>query len=125
MNNKELKLLVRQIIKETFEKVEEGSKSHGDAKELNKAIKWIKKNLKGVTVEDIKSGYRICPPKEFSDECYSTHRGGKDRFDLYRFLSKAYDVNKHEIENAISANRALNLLAIKTKEKNSVVKNDN
>jgi len=113
-DKKQLRLLVRAILKESFESVEESKGSHGDAKEMKKAIKWIKSNLEGIRVEDTKDGQKVCPPEEKSEECYTIHKGGKGRYDLYRFLAKAYNVSKHEIESAIGANRALNLLSINT-----------
>jgi len=112
MTKKDLKYLVREIIQETFSNIEEAGGSHADAKEMRKAIKWIKNNLKDTRIEDVKDGQKVCPPKEMSSDCYTLHRGGKGRFDLYRFLAKSYGVSKHEIENAISSNRKLNLLAI-------------
>lgn len=112
MTRKDLRYLVREVIQETYNNVEEAGGSHSDAKEMRKAIKWIKNNLEDTRIEDVKDGQKVCPPKEKSSECHTIHRGGKGRFDLYRFLAKAYGVNKHEIENAISSNRKLNLLAI-------------
>tara|TARA_R110000868_G_scaffold368302_1_gene631383 strand:- start:4241 stop:4723 length:483 start_codon:yes stop_codon:yes gene_type:complete len=112
MNKIDLIHLVREVIQEAYSNVEEAGGSHSDAKDMIKAVKWIENNLEGIRVEDVKDGQKICPPKERSSECYTIHKGGKGRFDLYRFLSKAYEVSKHEIENAISSNRPLNLLGI-------------
>jgi hypothetical protein len=115
MNKQDLRYLVRSIIKESFENVQEGG-SHDDSKEMDKAIAWIKNNMPDIRIEDIKNGYKICPPKELSDECFTAHRGGKGRFDLYRFLSKAYGITKREIEDGVSSNRKLNLLALELPE---------
>jgi len=112
MDKIEIRNLVRQVIKEVYSNVEEAGGSHGDAKEMEKAIKWIKKNFPDVEFKKAKDGQKLCPPKDKSEECYTIHKGGKGRFDLYRFLSRAYGITKKEIEDAISSNRKINLLAL-------------
>lgn len=112
MNKQDLRYLVREIIKESFGNVEEAGGSHGDSKEMDKALRWIEKNLEGIRITNIKDGYKICPPIELSDECFTAHKGGKGIYDLYRFLADKYGIKKHEIENAVSSNRKLNLFAI-------------
>jgi hypothetical protein len=116
MEKENLRHLIRQIIKESFNNVEEGSGSHSDAKEMRKTLKWISKNLEGIKIEEVGDGHRICPPIDKSDECYTVHRGGKGIYDLYRFLAKAYNVNKHDIEYAVSSNRPLNLTSVNPEE---------
>lgn len=113
MNKQELRKIVREIISESFNDIKEASGSHSDSKEMDKALRWAKNNLEGIRIENTKSGYKICPPKSMSNDCYSVHKGGKGIYDLYRFLASVYNVSKHEIENAVSSNRSLNILALK------------
>jgi len=93
--------------------LEEAGGSHSDAKEMKKAIRWIQDNLEGIEIYDVKDGQKVCPPEHLQIqhnqpvECYTLHRGGKGRFDLYRFLAKSYGISKKDIENGVISNRPL------------------
>jgi hypothetical protein len=97
--------------------IEEARGSHSDAKEMKKAIRWIHDNLEGIKIYDVKDGQKVCPPEHLQIqhnqpvECYTLHRGGKGRFDLYRFLAKSYGISKKEIENGVISNRPLSSIS--------------
>jgi hypothetical protein len=109
MNKEDIRGIVREVIKECYSNLNEGVGSHAASKNMDKALKWAQKNLPGLRVVDVKSGKKVCPPKDKSVDCYTVHMGGKGIYDLYRFLAKAYGLNKHDIETAVSSNRKIKI----------------
>ena len=76
------------------------------SKEYNKFIKWAKEFL-NVRVVEKNNNHKICPPLDVCKECRSTHPHDRAIFDIMRFLAKAYNVDKPEIEKAYAEYRGV------------------
>jgi hypothetical protein len=87
-------------VSESIEIINEISKE----KEYNNLIKYFEKILK-FDISELKSGHRICPPKESNVDCITTHRSGGGLNDMYRLVGKVYDVTRLEAEKAFKDNR--------------------
>jgi hypothetical protein len=72
-------------------------------KEYNNLIKYIKKTLK-FDVSEIKSGHKICPPKDSNVDCITTHRSGGGLNEMYRLIGRVYDITRYEAERCFKNN---------------------
>jgi hypothetical protein len=86
-------------INESFEIINEISKE----KEYNNLLKYFEKKLK-FDVSELKSGHRICPPKDSTVDCLTTHRSGGGLHEMYRLIADVYDTTRHQAERAFKDN---------------------
>lgn len=73
-------------------------------KEYSNLIKYFQKVL-NFDVTELKSGHRICPPKDSKVDCITTHRSGGGLNDMYRLIGKVYDITRLEAERFFKDNK--------------------
>ena len=93
------KAKVGETVNESIEIINEISKE----KEYSNLLKYFEKKLK-FDVSELKSGHRICPPKESQVDCITTHRSGGGLNEMYRLIARVYDITRYDAERAFKDN---------------------